>query len=88
MFIILAPGQNRTDTRSLEGYCSTFELQARKKKEITVLLEFTIYCKEIGGELNPSGNISNITRKNKKIPRKAWLKKKLFKEHEKNGPQI
>lgn len=24
-----APGQNRTDTRSLEGYCSTVELQAR-----------------------------------------------------------
>ena len=25
-----APDQNRTDTRSLEGYCSTIELQARK----------------------------------------------------------
>ena len=24
-----APDQNRTDTRSLEGYCSTIELQAR-----------------------------------------------------------
>lgn len=27
----VAPGQNRTDARSLEGYCSTIELQARKK---------------------------------------------------------
>lgn len=26
-----APSQNRTDTRSLEGYCSTIELQARVK---------------------------------------------------------
>ncbi len=27
---IQAPGQNRTDTSSLEGYSSTIELQARK----------------------------------------------------------
>lgn len=26
----IAPDQNRTDTRSLEGYCSTIELQAQK----------------------------------------------------------
>lgn len=26
----LAPDQNRTDTRSLEGYCSTIELQAQR----------------------------------------------------------
>ena len=25
----VAPGQNRTDTSSLEGYCSTIELQAQ-----------------------------------------------------------
>lgn len=28
----LAPDQNRTDTRSLEGYCSTIELQAQDMK--------------------------------------------------------
>ena len=27
----IAPDQNRTDTRSLEGYCSTIELQAQEK---------------------------------------------------------
>lgn len=27
-----APDQNRTDTRSLEGYCSTIELQAHKNE--------------------------------------------------------
>ena len=30
MFVNLAPDQNRTDTRSLEGYCSTIELQAQR----------------------------------------------------------
>lgn len=30
----LAPSQNRTDTRSLEGYCSTIELQARELSNI------------------------------------------------------
>ncbi len=29
-----APDQNRTDTNSLEGYCSTIELQAHKTAHI------------------------------------------------------
>ena len=32
-----APDQNRTDTRSLEGYCSTIELQAHRKKQVWVI---------------------------------------------------
>lgn len=29
-----APDQNRTDTSSLEGYCSTIELQAQRTKYV------------------------------------------------------
>ena len=31
-----APDQNRTDTNSLEGYCSTIELQARKRVKFNI----------------------------------------------------
>lgn len=31
---LIAPDQNRTDTRSLEGYCSTIELQAQERKRL------------------------------------------------------
>lgn len=31
---LIAPDQNRTDTRSLEGYCSTIELQAHRMSNI------------------------------------------------------
>ncbi len=33
----IAPDQNRTDTRSLEGYCSTIELQAQTFSELSML---------------------------------------------------
>lgn len=33
----IAPDQNRTDTRSLEGYCSTIELQAQEKEKYAPL---------------------------------------------------
>ena len=36
----IAPDQNRTDTRSLEGYCSTIELQARLRELLCRALEF------------------------------------------------
>lgn len=37
----LAPDQNRTDTRSLEGYCSTIELQAQEGHNSSGSLDFT-----------------------------------------------
>lgn len=33
---LIAPDQNRTDTRSLEGYCSTIELQAHRMTSIII----------------------------------------------------
>lgn len=38
-----APDQNRTDTRSLEGYCSTIELQAHEKR--CIMRERLFFCK-------------------------------------------
>ena len=38
----IAPGQNRTDASSLEGYCSTIELQAQDV-EIGIMLELTFF---------------------------------------------
>lgn len=42
---IIAPGQNRTDARSLEGYSSTIELQAHRMSHIINKLLF--YAREI-----------------------------------------
>jgi hypothetical protein len=41
----IAPGQNRTDTRSLEGFYSTIELQARRMNKIIDNLFF--FCNRL-----------------------------------------
>ncbi len=41
--ISIAPDQNRTDTRSLEGYCSTIELQAHRMTNI--INNYVFLCK-------------------------------------------
>lgn len=38
-----APDQNRTDTGSLEGYCSTIELQAQTK--VVIMQNHSFFCK-------------------------------------------
>lgn len=50
---VIAPDQNRTDTRSLEGYCSTIELQARLTINIAIPSVFFAMVKKQINAYNP-----------------------------------